>query len=100
MNRKVIIATLVFISLLTSGCTRQNMEDTNIITEADARSIALEHAGLGANQITFIRSNLEYDDGYPYYDIKFLDTEQNEYDYEIDPYSGDVLDFDYDAEGR
>ena len=33
------------------------------VSEDRAREIALEHAGLTADQVTFIRSHLDYDDG-------------------------------------
>ncbi len=98
MRKTAIITIIALSSLLISGCTQKNTDNTSTISENDAKKIALEHAGVNADQITFIHSNLEYDDGYQYYDVEFRGYKQEEYDYEIDPYTGKVLDFDYDAE--
>ncbi len=68
------------------------------IGEAEARRIALEHAGLEENQVTFVSSLLEVDDGQWEYDVEFYTADYKEYDYEIDAYTGAVISFDYDAE--
>lgn len=75
----------------------QNSAD-NVISSETAKAKALAHAGLKANQVTFIRSNLEWDDGRRIYDVEFYTGDGREYDYEIDAYTGGILDFDYDAE--
>lgn len=72
--------------------------DSEIITEEAARDIALEHAGLSAEQVTFLKSGLDRDNGRRHYDVEFYTGNYEEYDYNIDPYTGDILDFDYDAE--
>lgn len=69
------------------------------VSEDRAREIALEHAGLTADQVTFIRSHLDYDDGRQCYDVEFYTADYKEYDYEIDANTGDVISYDYDAEG-
>ena len=69
-----------------------------LITEETAKSKALSHAGLRADQVTFIRSHLDYDDGRQVYDVEFYTADYTEYDYEIDARTGEVLSFDYDAE--
>lgn len=68
------------------------------IGEAEARRIALEHAGLEEGQVTFVSSLLEVDDGQWEYDVEFYTADYEEYDYEIDAYTGAVISFDYDAE--
>ena len=68
------------------------------IGEEEARRIALEHAGLAENQVTFVSSFLEFDDGHWEYDVEFYTADYVEYDYEIDAYTGAVISFDYDAE--
>ena len=73
-------------------------ENGTMISEENARKIALSHAGLTAEQVTFIKSGIDRDNGRKNYDIEFYTHDQKEYDYEIDPYSGEVLDYDYDAE--
>ena len=69
------------------------------ITEAQARQIALHHAGLSASQVTFLKSSLDYDDGRQVYDVEFYSSDYTEYDYEIDAATGDILSYDSDAEG-
>ena len=59
----------------------------------------MNHAGLTADQVTFVRSNLDQDDGRTCYDVEFYTADYTEYDYEIDANTGDVLSYDYDAEG-
>ena len=76
-----------------SGDTKGTM-----ITEENAKKIALSHAGLTADQVTFIKSGLDRDDGHQNYDVEFYSKDKTEYDYEIDPYTGEVLNYDYDAE--
>ncbi len=68
------------------------------IGEEKARRIALDHAGLEENQVTFVCSPLEFDDGQWAYDVEFYTANYEEYDYEIDAYTGAVISFDYDAE--
>ena len=69
------------------------------VTEEQARETALSHAGLTADQVTFVRSELDRDDGRLMYDVEFYTTDYKEYDYEIDATTGAVLSYDYDAEG-
>ncbi len=69
------------------------------ITEDQARQIALDHAGLSASQVTFLKSRLDYDDGRQVYDVEFYSSDYTEYDYEIDAATGDILSYDSDAEG-
>ena len=69
-----------------------------MITEENAKKITLSHAGLTADQVTFIKSGLDRDDGHQNYDVEFYSKDKTEYDYEIDPYTGEVLNYDYDAE--
>ena len=69
------------------------------ITEDQARQIALDHAGLSASQVTFLKSSVGYDDGRQGYDVEFYSSDYTEYDYEIDAATGDILSYDSDAEG-
>ena len=69
------------------------------VTEEQAREIALSHAGLTADQVTFVRSKLDRDDGRLMYDVEFYTSDYKEYDYEIDAATGEILSYDYDAEG-
>ena len=69
------------------------------VTEEQARETALSHAGLTADQVTFVRSKLDRDDGRLMYDVEFYTSGYKEYDYEIDASTGEILSYDYDAEG-
>ena len=69
-----------------------------IIGEAEAKAKALTHAGLKESQVTFLRAELDRDDGRQVYDVEFYTQEGKEYDYEIDAATGEVLSYDYDAE--
>ena len=68
------------------------------VTEADARRIALEHAGLSENDVsalTFFKTEKEFDDGRVEYEIKFSDG-STKYDYAIDAETGAILSFEAD----
>ena len=71
---------------------------SGMITADQAKSKALAHAGLNANQVNFVRAYLDWDDGRQVYDVEFYTSDYKEYDYEIDAYTGAVLSFDYDAD--
>ena len=74
---------------------------TGSITVEEAKTIALNHAGLTADAVTFVKAKQDYDDGRLVYEIEFVTTSGNgylEYDYEIDAATGSILSYDYDAE--
>lgn len=77
--------------------TTQNNNDTNLISEEEAKAIALNHAGLTADQVNFIKSSLDRDDNTQHYDVEFY-ANDTEYDYEIDPRTGEILEYDHEAE--
>ena len=71
------------------------------ITAEEAKTIALSHAGLTADAVTFVKAKQDYDDGRLVYEIEFVTTSGNgylEYDYEIEAATGSILSYDYDAE--
>lgn len=71
------------------------------LTVEEAKTIALNHAGLTADAVTFVKAKQDYDDGRLVYEIEFVTTSNNgylEYDYEIDAATGNILSYDYDAE--
>ena len=106
MKRKMIFCTCMLTALLLGGCTRntaqakENAEtaETASISEEEAKTIALNHAGLTADQVTFIKSGMDREDGREVYDVEFYTQDQKEYDYEIDLHTGEVWNYDYDAE--
>ena len=82
----------------TSSQNNINNNNTNAkITSDKAKEIALNHANLSENQVTFIKSNIDYDDGMQAYDVEFYHNNQ-EYDYKIDANSGAIVEYDFDIE--
>lgn len=81
-----------------SSASQQSDNESSLITADEARGIALEHAGLDEGQVTFLKSKLERDDGQQVYDIEFYTDSRQEYDYEIDASTGEILSYDYDIE--
>ena len=67
------------------------------ITEAQAKQIALENAGLTEDQVTFVRSHIDYDDGVMEYEVEFYSGNM-EYDYDIDAMTGAIRSMDQDCE--
>lgn len=118
MHKKLLIYVLTLSTLLLTGCAGQNRNDAptpqtgqtqtpttpndnngnTMISETEARTIALTHAGLTADLVTFTKSSLDRDDGREKYEIEFHSTDWVEYDYDIDPYTGQILGYDKDEE--
>jgi len=69
----------------------------NIITENQAKQIALENASLDESQVTFTRIGLDRDNGILEYEIDF-NCGQLEYDYDIDAKTGAILSADKDID--
>jgi len=78
--------------------TAGNAGESKTISVEEAKAIALAHAGLTADQVSFVKSGLDWDDGRETYDLEFYTSDHWEFDYDIDPYTGEVLSFDQDAE--
>lgn len=72
------------------------------ITKAQAKTIALNHAGYTAAQATFIKVKLDREDGIQVYEVEFFvrDNAILEYDYEINAQTGAILDWDREVEGN
>lgn len=82
-----------------SGTSSQSTDGSAAITEDQAREIALADAGLTAEEVTFLKTQLDRDDGRLVYDVEFYNADYTEYDYEIDAADGTILSSDFDAEG-
>lgn len=105
MKRKLILlCALCLAVLLCGGCGQQQTQTgttgqtEEIITADQAKEKALAHAGLTNDQATFARCELDLEDGRQVYEVEFTTQDNKEYDYEIDPYTGEILRYDYDAE--
>ena len=84
----------VTITSKTSSTTTSSSGD---IGAEKAKQIALEHAGLSASKVSFIKTEADYDDGRKGYDIEFY-SGNKEYDYEILASNGTIVSVDYDVE--
>lgn len=81
----------------TAGTTSGNQASGSYIDVEEAKSIALNHAGLSSSDVTFSKTKLETDDGYTCYEVEFY-YGRTDYDYKIDAVSGTVLEFDAETE--
>lgn len=72
-------------------------QQNNYIGEQAAQDAALAHAGVSAQNVSFVRTKLDFDNGRWQYEVEFYD-QGTEYDYSIDAVTGEVLGYDYDAE--
>lgn len=66
------------------------------ISTDDALSIALDHAGVSANQAYNVKIDRDRDASIPVYDVEF-ETDYGDYDFEIDIRSGDIVGSDYEV---
>ena len=65
-------------------------EGSEQITLDEAKTIALNHAGVTESNAVFTKAKLDYDNGIPEYDIEFI-ANNTEYDYEIGAKDGSIL---------
>lgn len=80
----------------TQPTTRENT--AAIITSDEAKAIALNHANLVQEEVTFSKCELDEDFDGTNYDVEFHTEDRIEYDYEIDAYTGDILGYDWDGD--
>lgn len=74
----------------------QESNENNItITMEQAKEIALKHANLNSNEVTFVEEKLDYDDNKQKYELEFY-YNNKEYNYEIDANTGDILSYEQD----
>ena len=77
--------------------TQSNANNTGDISLDEAKQIALSHAGLNSNQVTFGQAKKDFDEGIQKYEIEFY-CNGKEYDYEINATNGQIIKYDYDME--
>ena len=86
---------------LTAGQTTTTPAANGQITLEQAKEMALKHAGLKADAVTFVKAEQDYENGKLVYEVEFVTNDGGkvvEYDYEIDAATGSVVSYDYDAE--
>lgn len=82
--------------------TSTNNNSQNIVAEKtleEAKTIALNHAGLVASSVTFTKAEIDTDDGISVYDIEFT-ANNYEYDYEIARQTGEILKYSKEKMGQ
>ena len=65
------------------------------LTEDQALAIALEHAGLTEEQVSYLNAHLDRDDGRWVYEIEFREG-RTEYEYAVNASNGKIVDYDKD----
>lgn len=68
-----------------------------MLSEEEAKQKAFEHAGVKEEDISFIKINLDIDNGIQEYDVEFY-VGNKEYDYEINALNGNIISFDTEIE--
>lgn len=104
-NTKYIIIVCIALALLLAAVTAALLVGNHIaqntaspgaantdtsITEEQARRIALEHAGVSAENATMIRVSKDRDNGMLLYEIDFVSGDR-EYEYDIDATTGNIV---------
>ena len=79
----------------TNNAQNNIVNNTGDISVDKAKEIALSHAGLSADQVTFVKVNMDFDDGIQKYEIEFY-YNYREYSYEIDANTGNILSYEQD----
>ena len=101
MKKTVIatVGTVIATSFITMTCMPITTFAAGNVTLEQAKKIALENAGLKANEVTIVKEGMEIDDGRTQYEIEFY-KDNTEYDYEIDAATGAIVSFDQEIETK
>lgn len=75
-------------------CHNGGIAGTDIGAES-AKNIALEHAGLSVENVTFTKAELDWEDGLAVYEIEFI-SGLTEYEYKINASDGSILEYEID----
>lgn len=67
------------------------------ISEEEARQIALDHAEVAPEQAVFVKSGRETEDGREVYELEFRAGVHEEYEYEIDAATGEILSYQHET---
>ncbi len=80
-------------STTSSSSAQSEASSDGLITVAQAKKIALNHAGVSESDAVFVKAEMDRDDGIITYEIEFL-SNGVEYEYEINASSGSILSLD------
>ena len=68
----------------------------NTITDTQAKEIALKDAGVDASKVSFIKADIDREDGALVYDVEFIASSMK-YEYEINATTGEILERNMEA---
>ena len=98
MSKKLLIVSIAVILCLvaaTAVVLYKVLAPQPELTEDQAFAIALEHAGLTAEQVSYLNAHLDRDDGRWVYEIEFREG-RTEYEYAVNASNGKIVDYDKD----
>jgi uncharacterized membrane protein YkoI len=97
MSKKLLIISIAVILFLaaTAVVLYKVLVPQPELTEDQALAIALEHAGLTEEQVSYLDAHLDRDDGRWVYEIEFREG-RTEYEYAVRASDGKIVDFDKD----
>ncbi len=100
--KKLTALSLALLAIFSLSVSAAAAPSDNLISKAQAKEIALDHAGYEEFEVRFVKAKLDRDDGRYEYEIEFRADGNLEYDYSIDAVSGRIVEFDrdYDAPDR
>ena len=88
------VLALVMVLALTAGAFAAGR-----LTKDEAKKIALDKAGVTAEEATFTKARLDYDDGREEYEFEFF-ANGKEFDVDVDANTGRVVKFDVERSYR
>lgn len=74
------------------GTNADTEAEKNIIGLSEAEKIALAHAEVKASDVSFVKTELDYDNGRPEYELEFV-SDSYKYEYDINAADGSILKF-------
>lgn len=83
------------VSSTPTGAAQQPTTVTSALTKEEAEAIALEHAGFTADQVSWLHTEYEIDNGVAQYEVDFH-QDRWEYEYEINAETGAIMAYDRD----
>ena len=99
MKRLKLATVIMIISISLMGCSNSEKLNNKTVTIDEAKEIALKHAGLTSDQVSFVEVESDVDTNKEKYNIEFYPGDK-EYDYEINSANGEIIKYDYDMENN
>lgn len=97
MKRLKLATVITIISISLIGCSNSEVLNNKKVTIDEAKEIALKHAGLTGDQVSFVEVESDVDNNIEKYNIEFYHGDK-EYDYEINSANGEIIKYDYNME--